>query len=226
VFVTALPGTFVDPSRPLAWLLDIEGEQAESDVLASFTVDDERSFDQDPRFGLAVLAEIASRALSPAMNDAGTAIDVIGRAVRILAPCAHDGSAGKSPRGADSRTARAGDTSEAPCGDELDTTTKERDVHEEVSCPRVHVPAVRIGDMFDDVFTPIARDAAAIAEVHVRLQKALRSLGKLHDPRFVQHAARHACFALERAEAALTRSEEKARLRRIAAETQRLWSCK
>jgi uncharacterized membrane protein len=48
-------------------------------------VNDERTYDQDPRFGLAVLAEIASRAMSPAMNDGGTAIDVIGRSVRLLA---------------------------------------------------------------------------------------------------------------------------------------------
>ncbi len=46
---------------------------------------DTRSFDQDPRFGAAVLAEIASRALSPAVNDPGTAIDVISRALRVLA---------------------------------------------------------------------------------------------------------------------------------------------
>ncbi len=49
------------------------------------TVGDIRSFDQDPRFGAVVLAEIASRALSPAVNDPGTAIDVTTRALRILA---------------------------------------------------------------------------------------------------------------------------------------------
>jgi uncharacterized membrane protein len=38
----------------------------------------------DPRFGLVVLSEIASRALSPGINDPGTAIAVIGAAVRIL----------------------------------------------------------------------------------------------------------------------------------------------
>ena len=38
-----------------------------------------------PVFGLCVLAENASRALSPAVNDPGTAIDVIGRGVRLLA---------------------------------------------------------------------------------------------------------------------------------------------
>ena len=50
----------------------------------AFSISAERSFDQDPRFGISVLAEIASRALSPAVNDAGTAIDVISRAVRVM----------------------------------------------------------------------------------------------------------------------------------------------
>jgi uncharacterized membrane protein len=35
---------------------------------------------------LSVLAEIASRALSPAVNDPGTAIDVINRGFRLLVP--------------------------------------------------------------------------------------------------------------------------------------------
>jgi len=41
-------------------------------------------FDQDPRFGLSVLTEIGSRALSPALNDPGTAIEIIGRLTRVL----------------------------------------------------------------------------------------------------------------------------------------------
>ena len=43
-----------------------------------------RSFEQDPRFGLVVLGEVASKALSSGINDAGTAIDVIGRVARVL----------------------------------------------------------------------------------------------------------------------------------------------
>ncbi|KAF0808445.1 hypothetical protein A6D6_00154 [Alcanivorax xiamenensis] len=83
IYLTALPGRFVHPARPIAWLIGATGDDASS-VRDHFTVDDERSFDQDPRFGLVVLSEIASRALSPAVNDPGTAIDVIGRAVRVL----------------------------------------------------------------------------------------------------------------------------------------------
>ncbi len=83
IYLTALPGAFIDPSRPLAWGLGID--VAHTDIVCNaFTIDNERSFEQDPRFGLVVLGEIASRALSPAINDPGTAIDVIGRAVRVL----------------------------------------------------------------------------------------------------------------------------------------------
>jgi uncharacterized membrane protein len=85
VFVTALPGVFADPARPLAMVVGPEDNDIRKAVARAFTIGAERTFDQDPRFGLCVLAEIASRALSPAVNDPGTAIDVIGRAVRLLA---------------------------------------------------------------------------------------------------------------------------------------------
>jgi uncharacterized membrane protein len=85
VFVMALPGVFADPSRPVAMVAGPGAEEMKEAVARAFTVGAERTFDQDPRFGLCVLAEIASRALSPAVNDSGTAIDVIGRAVRLLA---------------------------------------------------------------------------------------------------------------------------------------------
>lgn len=81
--VLAPPGTFVHARRPLAWYLD-DGDEGPEKLRDAFTLGKERSFDQDPRFGLAVLSEIASRALSPAINDPGTAIDVIGRGVRLL----------------------------------------------------------------------------------------------------------------------------------------------
>jgi len=54
-------------------------------LLDQFVIASTRTFDQDPRFGLAVMAEVASRALSPATNDPGTALDVIGRQTRLLA---------------------------------------------------------------------------------------------------------------------------------------------
>ena len=43
-----------------------------------------RSYEFDPRFGLVVMAEVASKALSSGINDAGTAIEIIGRMARVL----------------------------------------------------------------------------------------------------------------------------------------------
>jgi uncharacterized membrane protein len=87
VIIAALPGRFVTPAEPVAYLVGkvaAANEDEANAILKGFTIAQERSFKQDPRFGLSVLAEIASRALSPAVNDPGTAIDVIGRAVRLL----------------------------------------------------------------------------------------------------------------------------------------------
>ena len=88
VHLAAVPGTFTYPGTPLAWIGapdgDAKAKALYEAVRNAFTIDDERSFDQDPRFGLAVLSEIASRALSPAINDPGTAIDVVGRVTRLM----------------------------------------------------------------------------------------------------------------------------------------------
>jgi uncharacterized membrane protein len=85
IWLADLPGGFAFPEYPLLYL----GGATVSDELASklrsaFTIKNARSFDQDPRFGLVVLSEIASRALSSSVNDPGTAIDVIGRLQRVL----------------------------------------------------------------------------------------------------------------------------------------------
>ncbi len=85
LWIAALPGTFVHPTAPLLWWAGGKaGERTAHRLRAAFTCAGTRSYDQDPRFGLVVLAEIASRALSPAVNDPGTAIDVLGRFVRVL----------------------------------------------------------------------------------------------------------------------------------------------
>lgn len=58
-----------------------EGTEA---IAATFVIGVFRVFDQDPRFGLLVPSEIASRTLSPAVNHPGTAIDFTGTLVRLF----------------------------------------------------------------------------------------------------------------------------------------------
>ena len=85
IHVEALPGAFVDTARPIAWLDFAPDDDAVQAVRTAFNVGARRSFDQDPRFGLIVLSEIAAKALSPAINDPGTAIATMAALVRVLA---------------------------------------------------------------------------------------------------------------------------------------------
>jgi uncharacterized membrane protein len=85
LWIAALPGAFVHPAAPVLHVEGGEPDEALTHRLReAFSIGRDRSFDQDPRFGLIVLAEIASRALSPGVNDPGTAIATIGRLVRVL----------------------------------------------------------------------------------------------------------------------------------------------
>lgn len=89
VWVLAEPGSFVHPARALLACDALPGDAGarralEEALRAAFTIAHARSHDQDPRFGLITLAEIASRALSPAVNDPGTALDILSRLARVL----------------------------------------------------------------------------------------------------------------------------------------------
>ena len=180
IYVAAIPGKLVDPSQPIAFADGLGDEEIGARIRACFTIGDVRSYDQDPRFGACVLSEIASRALSPGINDPGTAIDVIGRAVRVLAIWTEP----------------------------QDATPPE--------FPRVHVPPIEPGDLFEDIFSGIARDGAGVVEIGLRLQKAFRTLGSLGDRRYAAAARRHSRLTLERAEAALAIEDDKRRLREAA----------
>jgi uncharacterized membrane protein len=99
VRVLAAPGTFVAGHRALARVSMYADAEFPTDLAAlrrAFNVGDTRSYDNDPRFGLIVLSEIASRALSPAVNDPGSAIAVLGSQARLLTTYARE-SAQQSP---------------------------------------------------------------------------------------------------------------------------------
>lgn len=84
-------GDFVFVNEPLAKVVRGGGADDETDYATiedalrdSVVIGIERSFEQDPRFGLIAMGEIASKALSQGINDPGTAIDIINRVARVL----------------------------------------------------------------------------------------------------------------------------------------------
>jgi uncharacterized membrane protein len=88
IHVSSLPGKFITPDHPLAFIEimnDAHKKQLDTlEIPDTFKIDDDRTFDEDPRFGLIILSEIGSRALSTAVNDPGTAIDIIESFIRIF----------------------------------------------------------------------------------------------------------------------------------------------
>ncbi len=178
IYLNCLPGSFIDPSTPLAYVAQ-DDDLSRKGIGEAITLGRRRSFEQDPRFCLSVLSEIASRALSPGVNDPGTAIDVIGRGVRLLGRYAAEHPA------------------------------------EKVLYERVHVAPLELGDLFDDIYAPIARDGAPMVEVGLRLQKALLALARSGMPALQRHALRLSELAIEHAEQCLQVPQELARLERV-----------
>jgi uncharacterized membrane protein len=85
--LNCLPGKFVHGNSEIAFIRssqDVDMGKVTQKVNGAIHVGHTRLFDEDPRFGLIALAEIASRALSTGINDPGTAIQIIGSQVRLF----------------------------------------------------------------------------------------------------------------------------------------------
>lgn len=85
--LNCLPGKFVHKNFVIAHFrtnqhTDISAVQKK--IQKTIKIGNTRLFDEDPRFGLISLTEIASRALSPGINDPGTAIQIIGSHERLF----------------------------------------------------------------------------------------------------------------------------------------------
>lgn len=85
VTVTARPGAYAAPDRPLLLVTGAVDTEMADALARTFVIGDARTFEADPRLGLIVLSEIGQKALSPGINDPGTAIRVIATLVRVLA---------------------------------------------------------------------------------------------------------------------------------------------
>ncbi len=189
--VASLPGAFAAPGRTLAYVRCSSASTKKIDcqcVESAFQIGADRLFDDDPRFGLVVLAEIAGRALSPGVNDPGTAINVLGTLVRLFDLW--------------SKSTEPDQALQSECNS--------------VKYDRVEVPEIALDDMFEDAFTVIARDGAGTVEVAVWLQKALHSLSLIDAPDFHSVATHHAKLAMQRARSALTLPDDLRRVEQAA----------
>ena len=142
--IVARPGKLVGRGQPLARVSVAVGPEERDRIGDAFAIGRGRSFDQDPRFGLVVLGEIAARALSPGVNDPGTAVEVMGAGLRLMEGWAQSGE------GADSEGADG-----------------------EPPCPRLRVAPLSPADLLEDVFGPSMRYGAGDLIAAVRLQKVL-----------------------------------------------------
>lgn len=83
LYLTVAPGTFVLEGQRIGHVTGLDASALKT-VQAALVIGEERTFEQDATFGLLILSETGSRALSPGINDPGTAIDVIARLERLL----------------------------------------------------------------------------------------------------------------------------------------------
>ena len=194
--VAMLPGEFVSPERAIAY----SNKKVVSDeIVDAFTIGEARSFEADPRFGFIVLAEIASRALSPSVNDHGTAINTISSITRLMLLW-------HKPK---SET-------------ETENSQSDSAQHEEFKYDRISLPALNVNDLFDDAYTSIARDGAANIEVAIRIQKSLKTIkacfkdeGTSIERDFVEAASKLAKQSYERAKLALDYEDDIKRIERV-----------
>lgn len=85
VEILRMPGKYVHADEPLMRLSRPVDDAAMRKLRNEFDIGTARSFDQDLRYGLIVLSEVGSKALSAAINDPGTAVAVLRSGARVLA---------------------------------------------------------------------------------------------------------------------------------------------
>ncbi|QLE79667.1 DUF2254 domain-containing protein [Francisella sp. Scap27] len=86
LYIVKYKGEHLAYSETLAFAKSSKNISKESleQILSYFTISTEKSFIDDPVFGLETLGEIAAKALSPSTNDPGTAIDIVDSINRCL----------------------------------------------------------------------------------------------------------------------------------------------
>ncbi|OSI36663.1 DUF2254 domain-containing protein [Neisseria dumasiana] len=96
IHILVRPGELVAHDTPL--LLVEGGETDNEDLLKCFVFGSARGYDFDPSWGFVVLSEVAQRALSPAVNDPGTAINVMTGMMKVLTKQPSEEASGEEGR--------------------------------------------------------------------------------------------------------------------------------
>lgn len=148
IHVEAIPGTLVHATRSLVHVEGTVTDEIEDALSGAFSLERHRTFDHDPRLGLITLAEIGSRALSPAVNDPGTAIEVLNAILRVLTRLREEGA------------------------------DKDRDDEGEAepASERVYLARPHEREFVEDAFATLVRDGGTQAEVAIRLSKTLAAV--------------------------------------------------
>ena len=217
------PGSFVSPDTVIAtaWshhqpakITDINtGEappptpRAEA-VRACLVLGATRSYDQDPRFGLIVLSEVALRALSPAVNDPGTAIGVLATLTRLVV----EADSAMADQRTEAKAARQART-EAEAGADVDADAGAD--ADDIEFDRITLPELDMRTLVADGFAPIARDGAGMLEVGIRLQKMLATIASNASAPIAQEARLQARRAMERGQTALSHPDDRRELQAL-----------
>jgi Predicted membrane protein len=89
IYVLHRPGRFVLEGTVLAQLSGFDAEADMNDIARAFVIGPIRTHEVDAEFSLTTLSEISSKALSPGVNDPGTAVDAVTRMTAIFWQAAH-----------------------------------------------------------------------------------------------------------------------------------------
>lgn len=215
------PGSFIDPNTVLATacrqqrpknIADTEADQAPPPapdahaIRKCFLLAPTRSYEQDPRFGLIVLSEVALRALSPAVNDPGTAIGVLAALTTLVVQA----DSAMTEHQAEAKAA----ATDATDGQGADEEAPEA-VWPKIEFDRLTLPELSIRTLVADGFAPIARDGAAMLEVGIGLQKMLAVIARNGSAPVALEARLQARKARERGLAALTHPDDRRQLQAL-----------
>ncbi len=201
------PGNFIGPDTVIATARQHKrpknsGEDQNTDsapapdaavIRDCFVMGASRSYDQDPRFGVIVLSEVALRALSPAVNDPGTAIAVMAALTKLVV----EADRAMVDREAQAKAAKK-DHSDAGLTD--------------IEFDRLTLPELDIRTLIADGFAAIARDGASMMEVGVRLQKMLAIIARNGSAPLAQEARLQSRKAMERGLATLSHPDDRRQL--------------